>query len=87
MGWLSWIVFGALAGWIASLVVRDKRGCIINIIVGILGAVLAGFIYQWTTGKAWTFEWSWSSFGVACLGSIGLLLIINLIAGRSRSRN
>ncbi len=87
MGWLSWIVFGALAGWIASLVVRDKRGCIMNIIVGILGAVLAGFIYQWTTGKAWTFEWSWSSVGVACLGSIGLLLIINLIAGGSRSRS
>ncbi|WP_395725895.1 GlsB/YeaQ/YmgE family stress response membrane protein [Nakamurella sp.] len=87
MGWLSWIVFGALAGWIASLVVRDRRGCIMNVIVGILGAVLAGFIYQWTTGKAWTYEWSWSSFGVACLGAIGLLLIINLITGTSRSRS
>ena len=28
MGWFSWVIFGALAGWIASLVVRDKRGCI-----------------------------------------------------------
>ncbi len=51
MGWFSWIVFGALAGWIASLVVRDKRGCLMNIIVGILGAVLAGFIYQWAAAR------------------------------------
>jgi len=87
MGWLSWIVFGALAGWIASLVVRDRRGCIMNVIVGILGAVLAGFIYQWTTGQAWTFDWDWASFGVACLGAIGLLLVINLITGASRSRS
>jgi len=87
MGWFSWVIFGALAGWIASLVVRDKRGCIMNIIVGILGAVLAGFIYQWTTGKAWTFDWDWASFGVACLGAIGLLLVINLITGASRSRS
>jgi uncharacterized membrane protein YeaQ/YmgE (transglycosylase-associated protein family) len=58
MGWFSWIIFGALAG----------------------------FIYQWTTGKAWTFDWDWASFGVACLGAVGLLLIINLITGASRSR-
>lgn len=86
MGWFSWIIFGALAGWIASLVVGDKRGCFINILVGILGAVLAGFIYQWTTGKAWTFDWDWASFGVACLGAVGLLLVINLITGSSRSK-
>ena len=51
MSWLSWIVFGGLAGWVASLVLRDKqRGCLTNIVTGILGAVLAGFIYQWATG-------------------------------------
>ena len=50
MRWLSWIVFGALAGWVASLVLRDKRGCLTNMVTGILGAVLAGFIYRWATG-------------------------------------
>lgn len=84
MGWFSWIIFGALAGWIASLVVGDKRGCFINILVGILGAVLAGFIYQASTGRAWRFDWDWASFGVACLGAVGLLLIINLITGAGR---
>lgn len=84
MSFLGWIVFGALAGWVASLVVRDRRGCFMNIIVGVLGAVLAGFIYQLSTGRSWSFTWSWASFGIACLGAIGLLLIVNIITGAGR---
>jgi len=87
VSWLSWIVFGGLAGWVASLVLRDKqRGCITNIVTGILGAVLAGFIYQWATGLPWNYGWNWTSFGVACLGALGLLLVINLVTMGSRSR-
>ena len=45
MSWLSWIFFGALAGWVASLVLRDKqRGCLTNMATGILGAVLGGIV-------------------------------------------
>src|SRR5664279_2414398 len=70
MSWVSWIIFGALAGWVASLVLRDKqRGCITNMATGILGAVLAGFIYRWATGVPWNFGWDWASFGVPCLGA------------------
>lgn len=88
MSWLSWIVFGALAGWVASLVVRDNkpRGCLTNIVTGILGAVLAGFVYRWATGTPWNFGWDWSSFGVACLGALGLLLVVSLFT-RSSSRS
>ena len=61
MSWLSWIFFGALAGWVASLVLRDKqRGCLTNMVTGILGAVLAGFIYRWATGVPWNFGWDWA---------------------------
>lgn len=84
MSFLGWIVFGALAGWIASLVVGDRRGCFMNIIVGVLGAVLAGFIYQLSTGRSWSFTWSWPSFGIACLGAVGLLLVVNVITGAGR---
>ena len=85
MSWFSWIIFGALAGWVASLVLRDKRrGCLTNMVTGILGAVLAGFIYRWVTGVPWNFDWDWASFGVACLGALGLLLVINLVT-RNRS--
>jgi uncharacterized membrane protein YeaQ/YmgE (transglycosylase-associated protein family) len=54
-------------------------------VTGILGAVLAGFIYRWATGVPWDFGWDWASFGVACLGALGLLLVINLVT-RTGSR-
>jgi uncharacterized membrane protein YeaQ/YmgE (transglycosylase-associated protein family) len=88
MSWIGWIVFGALAGWVASLVVRDgrPRGCITNMLTGILGAVLAGFIHQAATGEPWDFGWDWASFGVAVLGALVLLLIISLVTRRPSSR-
>jgi uncharacterized membrane protein YeaQ/YmgE (transglycosylase-associated protein family) len=81
MSWLSWIIFGALAGWIASLVVntRNRRsGCLFNMVVGILGALLGGFIYQAVTDRPWNFSFSLESFGVAVLGAILLLVIVSL---------
>ena len=46
MGVLSWIVMGALAGWIASLIAGTNRqqGCLIDIIVGIIGAFIGGYV-------------------------------------------
>ncbi|MTD17293.1 GlsB/YeaQ/YmgE family stress response membrane protein [Nakamurella sp. YIM 132087] len=86
MSWIGWIVFGALAGWVASLVVKDqRRGCIMNIIVGILGAVLGGFIYRVATDTPWDFGWDWKSFGVAVLGALLLLVILSLVT-RSTTR-
>ncbi len=84
MSWFSWIFFGALAGWVASIVVRDNRprGCLTNMITGILGAVLAGFIYQISTGDPWNFRFDFTSFGIAVLGAIALILVINLATRR-----
>lgn len=86
MGIFSWIVFGLLAGWVASLIVRDNRprGCLTNMLTGIVGALLGGFIYQAVTRQPWTFEFSFASFGVAVLGSIALILIIRLATGGRR---
>ena len=46
MGFLSWLIMGALAGWIASLIAGTNRqqGCLIDIIVGIVGAFIGGFL-------------------------------------------
>lgn len=86
MNWVSWIFFGALAGWVASLLLRDKRrGCLTNMATGIVGAFLGGIVYQIATGKKWDFGWHWASFGVAVLGSLVLLLVINLVTHRSIS--
>jgi len=83
MGLLAWIVFGALAGWAANLVVggRDRRpqGCIVSILVGIVGAVLGGLVYKLVTGREKTFEFDLSSFGVAVLGAVLLLALLRAL--------
>ena len=54
MSIIMWIIFGALAGWIASIIMKTnaEQGAIGNIIVGILGALIGGFLMQTLTGTA-----------------------------------
>ena len=56
LGWFSWIIFGALAGWIASILTgrNSQQGCLMNIIVGIVGAFLGGWGYTLITGRPLT---------------------------------
>lgn len=56
MGIILWIVFGALAGWIASLIVGNNadQGAIGNIVMGILGAIIGGFIFNLLGGEGIT---------------------------------
>jgi uncharacterized membrane protein YeaQ/YmgE (transglycosylase-associated protein family) len=96
MGVFAWIVFGALAGWAANLVVggrdRRKQGCLISVLVGVVGAALGGLIYRLATGQQKSFEFDFPSFGVAVLGAIVLLALLRLVLslghrrGRSRDR-
>jgi uncharacterized membrane protein YeaQ/YmgE (transglycosylase-associated protein family) len=75
MGILSWILFGAIAGWVASLLTgRNRRmGCLGNIIIGILGAMLGGFVVELFGGRGNITGFNWPSFGVAVLGAVILL--------------
>ena len=87
LGWLSWIIFGALAGWVASLITgnRSQTGCLTNIIVGIVGAFLGGWIYSLITGHKLFVSWNLTAFIVAVLGAVVLLAVLNLIFGRRRA--
>ncbi|GAA4537382.1 GlsB/YeaQ/YmgE family stress response membrane protein [Amycolatopsis samaneae] len=92
MGILTWIIFGALAGWAANVVVggreRRRQGCLVSVLVGIVGAALGGFVYRIATGHTKDFEFDFPSFGVAILGAILLLLILRLASGwASRNRS
>ncbi|MFT4038204.1 MAG: GlsB/YeaQ/YmgE family stress response membrane protein [Thermomicrobiales bacterium] len=83
-GFFSWIIFGALAGWAASLLAgtRDSQGCLTNIIVGIIGAFIGGAIFAYIgDSDGFYFNWSAGSFAAAVVGSLILLGILRL-AGR-----
>ncbi len=84
LSWLSWIIFGALAGWIASIITgrNSQQGCLGNIIVGIIGAFLGGWGYSLLTGHTLFIGWNWTAFIVAVLGAVVLLALINLLFGR-----
>ena len=81
MGILSWIIFGALAGWVASMIAGTNReqGWLENIIVGGIGAFLGGFLFSLLTGRQTNFDWNVGSFVVAVIGALVLLFILRMI--------
>ncbi|MDO5062848.1 MAG: GlsB/YeaQ/YmgE family stress response membrane protein [Peptostreptococcaceae bacterium] len=83
MGVFSWIIFGALSGWIASMIAgknKEMGGCA-NIVVGIIGAMIGGFVMN-TLGSYGVTGFNIRSLGVAILGSWILLFILSKISGK-----
>ncbi len=83
MGILSWIIFGLIAGAIAKFLTpgRDPGGCIVTIIIGIVGALLGGWIAT-ALGYGGISGFDLRSFVIAILGSILLLLLWRVVGGR-----
>jgi len=84
MGIISWIIFGLIAGALAKWIMPGKnepQGCIVTIILGILGAVVGGFIGT-RLGMGDVSGFNLSSFGLAVGGAIILLLIYGAITNR-----
>src|SRR4051794_3264316 len=80
MGWLAWIIVGAIAGWLASRVMHSRLGLIGDIVVGIVGALIGGFLFR-TIGVSGATGFNiWSVF-VAFIGSVVLLGAIRLLNG------
>lgn len=80
MGIIAWIIFGGLAGWIASMIAgtNEEQGLLGNIIVGILGALVGGFLFDLLGGSGITGFNIWSML-VAIAGSVVLLLIFKAV--------
>lgn len=82
IGFIIWIIVGAVLGWIASMIMRTdaQQGTLLNIIVGIVGAVLAGWLLSPLFGVATINQGNFSiaSLGVSLLGAVILLAIVNL---------
>ena len=77
MGIVLWIVFGALAGWIASKIMgRDRSmGAFANIVVGIIGAALGGWLSSWLLNLDGITGFNIGSLAIAVGGACLLLLI------------
>ena len=75
MGLLAWFIFGALAGWVASLIAgtNERQGCLMNIVVGVVGAMIGGFLMRLSPAQTVNFEFDLSSFIVAVIGAVVLL--------------
>jgi uncharacterized membrane protein YeaQ/YmgE (transglycosylase-associated protein family) len=84
MGLLSWVVFGALAGWLASKVMGDPqgRGCLTNIVVGVAGAVLGGAVITLISGRDWVTKFNLPSLAVAIVGAIVLVGLLRAVGAK-----
>ena len=77
---IVWIIFGALAGWIASIIMKtnQEQGALANIVVGILGAFTGGFLMRMLTGNDVT-GFNVMSLIVAIIGAVILLAIYKAV--------
>lgn len=82
MGIILWIIFGALAGWIASMLVKtdSQQGFIGDVILGIIGAVVGGFVFN-LLGASGVDGFNLYSLFVAVVGAIIVVFIGRTLLG------
>ena len=83
INFILWLLFGALVGWLASIIMRTdaQQGALLNIVVGIVGAFIGGFLFNLLGGGGSNINNSDFSIGallVSLVGAVVLLGIINL---------
>ncbi len=78
MGIIAWVIFGAIAGWIASLVMGSSDSLVTDIVLGIVGAVLGGWLVGFF-GYSGVSGFNVYSFLVAVLGAVVLIAIVRAI--------
>lgn len=80
MNIIGWIILGGIAGWLASIVMKrnDQMGCITNVIAGIVGAVVGGWVFTLFGGPPVT-GFNIPSLIVAFVGAVIVLGIVNLV--------
>jgi uncharacterized membrane protein YeaQ/YmgE (transglycosylase-associated protein family) len=83
MGWLAWLIVGAVSGWLASIVMRTnaEQGLLLDIVVGIIGAFIGGFLFNVLGAPGVTGFNIWSVF-VSFVGAVVLLALLRLFTGR-----
>jgi uncharacterized membrane protein YeaQ/YmgE (transglycosylase-associated protein family) len=80
MALIAWLIVGGIVGWLASLIMKTdaQQGILLNVVVGIAGAFLAGMFGGHTINGGISIP----SILVSLVGAVGLLAIVNLIRRR-----
>ena len=85
MSLLAWIVVGLIAGWLASHVVPSRFGVIGDTVIGMVGALVGGFLFEQFGSTGTTGFTIWSVF-VAFIGAVVLLVLIRAVSGQRMVR-
>ncbi len=85
MNLILWLVFGAIAGWAASAIMGSREGLLMDIVLGVVGAVLGGWIMS-MFGSAGVTGFNLYSFIVAIIGAVVLIAIVRAIRGGRNHR-
>jgi len=78
MGIIGWIIVGIIAGFLAEKIMRRDHGLLTNLIVGVVGALIGGFLYSNLLGGDADGNWL-ISIVVATVGAVILLFILGLV--------
>jgi uncharacterized membrane protein YeaQ/YmgE (transglycosylase-associated protein family) len=81
IGWLSFLIIGLIAGWIAEKIMHRNQGLLTNLIVGVVGAYLGAFIFSlfgFDTASGWI-----GAIIVATIGAVILLWIVGMVRRRA----
>lgn len=81
MGIIIWLIIGGVVGWLASIIMRRdaQQGVILNIVVGIIGSMIAGFLFGGGINDVITIR----TFIYSLIGAVILLAIVNLFTRKS----
>jgi uncharacterized membrane protein YeaQ/YmgE (transglycosylase-associated protein family) len=82
MGIIAWIVLGAIAGWITNMIMGGKEGVLATIILGIVGAVVGGWLAGTVLKVADVTGVNVESIVVAVIGAVIVVAVYRLVVGR-----
>jgi len=86
MSILGWAIFGAITGWLASLVVNKRgEGCLTNMVLGLVGALVGGTIFR-ALSSFDVFRFNLTSMFVAIVGAVVVLFLWHAITGNRTLR-
>lgn len=86
MGWIAWIAVGAVAGFLASKLVGGRGGLLTMIVIGIVGALVGGFVAANVLHIGSVDGFNIETILIATLGAVGVLLIMGAVGGRGGLR-